>query len=66
MLDTATVSNFLTKVQELVSVENLVGKHLLQFPFLIMDLPEVGVSDLVRCLCGVRDMVAGTRRNLKI
>ena len=49
MLETATVSSFFTKVQELVSVENLVGKHLLQVPDLIKDL-FVDASLLVRSL----------------
>ena len=54
MLDTATVINFLTKVHELVSVETLVGKHLLQVPDFIMDLAaEADVRVLDRIICGV-------------
>ena len=57
MLEMATVSNFLTNTQELVSVENLVGKDLLQLPDLIKDLvagPSTSVR--LRILCGVLDI----------
>ena len=56
MLETATVTNFFTKVQDLISVENLVGKHWLQVPDLIMDLVDSVVGVLVRILCGVIDI----------
>ena len=55
MLDTATVTSFFTKVQEVVSVDILVGKHLLQVPLFIWDLEEVGVLP-VRTLWGVDAM----------
>ena len=62
MLETATVSSFFTKVQELVSVENLVGKHLLQVPDLIKDF-FVDASLLVRSLWGVADMTINSEKN---
>jgi len=50
MLEMATVSSFFTNVQELVSVENFVGKHLLQVPDLIKDLVLVNTLLFVRSL----------------
>ena len=55
-------NSFLTKVQEVVSDENLVGKTLLQVPFIIRVFPEVGDWDFVGCLCiwGVSEIVKTT------
>ena len=56
MLEMANVTNFFTNMQEFVSVENFVGRHLLHVPDLIKDLELVDTSLPVRSLCGVTDM----------